>query len=85
MDNNCTECQYAQKTQLADNEGKPIVGQYQTQCLRFPPSAFMVPVPGGGMALASAFPIVNEHQVCSLFEPRGDEQDALPNAPLKLV
>ncbi len=89
MDNNCTMCNYAQKEQLADKNGQAIVGQYQTQCLRFPPSAFMVTGPGGAMALASAFPIVNEHQVCSLFEARDESRDAsqgvLSDDPLRLV
>lgn len=69
MTENCTQCAYAKKTQLADKDQKPIIGQYQYNCHRFPPSAFMVPT-NQGVTIGSAFPVVNESQVCSLFEPR---------------
>ena len=64
---NCTNCNYSRKTQLADAQGKPIVGKYQHNCLRMPPSAFMVQTPQG-TALGSAFPVVTDEQICSLYE-----------------
>lgn len=74
--NNCTNCKYAQKNQLADAQGKPIVGKYQHNCLRFPPSAFMVVTPQGA-ALGSAFPVVTQEQICSLYEPSGEDEELL--------
>ena len=65
---NCTNCKYAKANQLADPQGQPIVGKYQHNCLRFPPSAFMVQT-SQGTAVGSAFPVVTEEQICSLYEP----------------
>ena len=70
MKNNCTNCNYAQATQIADDKGNAVIGQYQYNCLRFPPSAFAVPTPQG-VTIGSAFPVVNATQVCSLYEPQG--------------
>ena len=84
MDNNCTLCKYAQRNQVVDKDGKPVVGQYQHHCLRFPPSAFAVPN-AQGMVLASAFPVVTVEQVCSLYEDRDNESNALPPPPLRLT
>ncbi len=67
MHHNCTNCNYSRKTQLADAQGKSIVGKYQHNCLRMPPSAFMVPTPQG-VTLGSAFPVVTDEQICSLYD-----------------
>lgn len=69
----CTNCKWTQKAQLADPQGKPIIGEFQYTCHRFPPSALMVPGPNNTFQLASAFPAVTDGMVCSLHEPQGTE------------
>lgn len=64
----CTTCKWHHCEQVADAQGKAIIGNYQYTCHRFPPSAFMVPGPGGTFQLASAFPVVTSGMVCSLHE-----------------
>ena len=71
----CTTCKWHNCEQLADAQGKPIIGEYQYTCHRFPPSALMVPGPDRSYRLASAFPVVTHGMVCSLHEFQ-DEPDA---------
>ncbi len=84
MDNpNCSICRYAKETQIADAQGQPIIGQYQYNCIRFPPSAFALPGPQG-VSLGSAFPVVSKEQLCSLFEPK-DATEQIKPPDLKLA
>jgi hypothetical protein len=90
-ENNCTQCRYTQRDQIIGNDGSAVIGKYQFSCHRFPPSAFTVPISGGGFSLASAFPVVTDQHICSLFEI-DDREDAnapkykaVPNSPLRLI
>jgi len=77
----CTNCRWNARDQIIDEQKKPIVGQYQYTCHRFPPSAFMVPGPAGSYRLASAFPVVTAGMVCSLH----DFPDSTRPAALELI
>jgi len=81
---NCTTCRYAQSSQLNDAQGKPIIGKYQFNCVRFPPSAFIIPT-SQGTALGSAFPVVTNEQVCSLYDDTDSEPKALDKPRLRLA
>lgn len=84
----CNDCNYATKKQIVDDQQKPVIGKFQYQCRRFPPSAFVVPSPAG-FNLASAYPVVTGMDPCSLFEPHDGtgEPDAITSdkAQQKLI
>lgn len=64
----CTNCKYVSSEQMTDNSNREIVGEVQYCCRRFPPTAMLLPLPGGGFNLGCAFPVVGAGIVCSLHE-----------------
>jgi hypothetical protein len=70
----CTNCKFVSSEQITDQQGNAIVGEYQHCCRRFPPTAMLLPLTGGGFNLGCAFPVVGAGIVCSLHEPL----DAIP-------
>ena len=80
LDKNCTQCRFSIATQIADSQGNPVVGKYQFNCNRLPPSCFMVPT-AQGPQMASAFPVVTDEQICSLFI---DDETGAALSPIQL-
>jgi hypothetical protein len=82
----CTNCKWVNREQLTDAKGAAMVGQYQYCCRRFPPTAMLLPLTGGGFNLGCAFPVVGKGILCSLHEP-ADPDGALmsPDVPKALT
>ena len=68
--NNCLNCRYAVPVESQPGNAQ-IIGQKQAQCRRMPPTACAVPTPQG-IAMLSAWPIVNEQMYCSEFDSENE-------------
>ena len=81
-DRDCTNCKWVSREQLTDTGGNAIVGKYQYCCRRFPPTAMLLPLTGGGFNLGCAFPVVGAGIFCSLHtQPDPDGALMSDNVP----
>ena len=75
---NCLMCAYHDKIPVATPDNKPVIGQEQTICRRYPPSpVFMqIPTPNGVVnTILPQYPPVNESTWCHEFEAENGAQD----------
>ena len=77
---NCGNCAFMDLQPVATPDGKPVIGETQSVCKRFPPQlvAVQVPTPQGiSVQMMPLFPPVNAEVWCYEWAPENGAQDAL--------
>jgi len=76
----CDSCRFSETQQSIGPDGKPLIGQSQLVCKRFPPNAVAITVPspnGMSVQIISTFPPVTDAMYCYEFAPENGAQDAM--------
>ncbi len=80
QNSNCSNCAFNDLQPVAMPDGKPVIGQEQLVCKRFPPAVVAVSVPtpqGISVNMMPLFPPVNAEMWCYEWAAENGAQDAL--------